>query len=247
MQFLKNIHSVVNYALSLLQLVQNREVGWRTLNRKTGKYEREQQPLLKKLKLLLLFNPITEWIDRTHLLRLWIYEKTIAAGRREASKASSHQIKAFVDFYHINMEEFQPSKLSEYSTFDDFFVRQHAVGSRPIFAESDPSKAVVVADSRVVVYPSVSQAQALWIKGKNFTIGNLILDFERAMVWAEGGVASFRLSPQDCPETKCPETRNERKGQPTSARGQGVRKCGVSHREISSPSLGLIGYCIRPN
>merc|ERR1712098_1019951 len=114
MQLLKNIHSIIDYALALLKLVQNREVGWRTLNRKTGKYEREQQPLFKKLKLLLLFNPITEWIDRTHLLRLWIHEKTIAAGQKEASKASAHQIKGFVDFYHINMEGFQPSNLSEF-------------------------------------------------------------------------------------------------------------------------------------
>ncbi|KAH7350565.1 phosphatidylserine decarboxylase-domain-containing protein [Rhexocercosporidium sp. MPI-PUGE-AT-0058] len=197
MQILKYIHSVIDYALALLKLVQNREVGWQTLERKTGKYQREQQPLLKKLKLLLLFNPFTEWIDQTHLLRLWIHKKTIAAGQKEASKASSNQIKAFADFYHINMEEFWPSKLEEYSTFDDFFIRQHAVGSRPIFAENDPSKAVVVADSRVVVYPSVSQAQALWIKGKNFTIGNLILDHEQAKVWTDGSVASFRLSPQD--------------------------------------------------
>jgi phosphatidylserine decarboxylase len=118
-------------------------------------------------------------------------------GQREASKASSYQIKTFVDFYQINMEEFQPSELNEYATFEDFFVRQHAIGSRPVFAESDPTKAVVVADSRVVVYPSVSQAQALWIKGKNFTIENLILDPQRAKDWAGGGVASFRLSPQD--------------------------------------------------
>lgn len=137
-------------------------------------------------------------MDRSNaFLRLWIHEKIIVAGQREASKASSYQIKTFVDFYQINMEEFQPSDLNEYATFEDFFVRQHAVGSCPIFAESDPTKAVVVADSRVVVYPSVSQAQALWIKGKNFTIENLILDPQRARVWADGGVASFRLSPQD--------------------------------------------------
>ena len=44
---------------------------------------------------------------------------------------------------------------------------------------------------------TVSQLQALWIKGNNFTIRNLILDAERAKLWADGGVASFRLSPQD--------------------------------------------------
>jgi phosphatidylserine decarboxylase len=118
-------------------------------------------------------------------------------GQKEASKGSSHQIKSFVDFYHINMEDFHPSQLNEYATFKDFFVRQHAAGSRPIYAESDPTKAVVVADCRIVVYPSVSQAQALWIKGKHFTISNLILDSERARVWSDGAIASFRLSPQD--------------------------------------------------
>merc|ERR1712169_142976 len=98
MQLLKNIHSIIDYALALLKLVQNREVGWRTLNRKTGKYEREQQPLFKKLKLLLLFNPITEWIDRTHLLRLWIHEKTIAAGQKglQSLCASDQGLRRFL-------------------------------------------------------------------------------------------------------------------------------------------------------
>jgi phosphatidylserine decarboxylase len=95
------------------------------------------------------------------------------------------------------MEEFEPSDLDAYNTFEDFFVHRHAVGSRPIFAEEDMTKAVVVADSRVVVYSSVSQAKALWIKGKNFTMESLILDLERAKFWTDGGVASFRLSPQD--------------------------------------------------
>src|SRR5690242_17001385 len=60
MQLLNYIHRTLDYALALVKLVRNREVGWQTLNRKTGKYEREQQPILKKLKLLLLFNPLTE-------------------------------------------------------------------------------------------------------------------------------------------------------------------------------------------
>jgi len=197
MRLLVYIHRTLDYALALVKLVQNRQVGWRTLNRKTGKYEREQQPILKKLKLLLLFNPLTEWIDQTHLLRLWIHEKTVKAGQKEASTLSSNQIQAFIDFYHIDMEEFEPADPSAYATFEDFFVRHHAPRSRPIYQENNTAKAVVVADSRVVVYPSVSQTKALWIKGKNFTIENLILDAKRASVWTDGAVASFRLSPQD--------------------------------------------------
>jgi len=95
------------------------------------------------------------------------------------------------------MEGFEPSDPRAYASFEDFFVRRHAPGSRPIFGGNDATKAVVVADSRVVVYPSVSKTKALWIKGKNFTIENLILDPERASVWSDGAIASFRLSPQD--------------------------------------------------
>lgn len=34
-----------------------------TKNRKTGEMMREQQPLMKKIQLLLLFNPVTEWVS----------------------------------------------------------------------------------------------------------------------------------------------------------------------------------------
>jgi phosphatidylserine decarboxylase len=95
------------------------------------------------------------------------------------------------------MEDFEPSDPHAYATFEDFFVRQHTPTSRPIFEPKDNTKAIVVADSRVVVYPTVSQTKAMWIKGKTFTIANLICDQERASVWSDGAVASFRLSPQD--------------------------------------------------
>jgi len=191
------IHSIIDRALSLLKLVQNREIGWQTVNRKSGAYRREQQPILKKLKLLFLFSPLMEWIDRTHLLRLWIHSKTLEAGKREASKASAKQIRSFVDFYDIDMNDFEPSSLKDYETFDDFFVRQHASGSRPIYDADDGSKAIIVADSRVVVYPTLHETKKLWIKGKHFSIEELVLNKERAKAWNNCSIASFRLSPQD--------------------------------------------------
>ena len=74
---------------------------------------------------------------------------------------SSNKIQAFIDFYHIDMKDFEPPDSSAYATFEDFFVRHHAPRSRPIYEEDNMAKAVVVADSRVVVYPSVSQTKAL--------------------------------------------------------------------------------------
>jgi phosphatidylserine decarboxylase len=120
-----------------------------------------------------------------------------STGKEEGTKASASQIASFIDFYHINMADFTPSDIKAYSTFEDFFVRKHTPSSRPVYAVSDPTSAVCVADSRLVVYPTVAQTRALWIKGKNFTMSNLIQDSHHAQPWDNGAVASFRLSPQD--------------------------------------------------
>jgi phosphatidylserine decarboxylase len=133
----------------------------------------------------------------TPLEKFIFNQLTQTPGKDEGTKASASQIASFVDFYKINMADFSPSDINAYRTFEDFFVRKHTPSSRPIYAASDPTSAVCVADSRLVVYPTVSQARALWIKGKNFTIANLIQDSHRAQAWNDGAVASFRLSPQD--------------------------------------------------
>lgn len=209
------LHQLLDAALSFVKLLQNREVGWLTIDRRTGALKREQQPLLKKIKLLLLFNPLTEWIDRTHLFRLHTHESNWIAGRldngsiyslpnadddaeREEVTPQSHkQIKGFIDFYNINMAHFIPSDPEQYTTFQSFFVRRHAQGARPIYEPNDPTKAVISSDSRVVVFPTVEKTRKLWVKGNQFTIGNLIQDDDRAKAWDNGAIVCFRLSPQD--------------------------------------------------
>lgn len=74
------LHSLVDYVMTWYHLVETRQIGWQTMDRRTGKMVREQQPIFKKLKLLILFNPLMDWLDRTHLMRLWIHEKTVRAG-----------------------------------------------------------------------------------------------------------------------------------------------------------------------
>lgn len=95
------------------------------------------------------------------------------------------------------MGEFEPSDTERYSNFEDFFVRAHKSGSRPICAPEDPLRAVAVADSRLVVYESVHESKKVWIKGSDFSITNLVMDTQLGSQFANGAVASFRLSPQD--------------------------------------------------
>jgi phosphatidylserine decarboxylase precursor len=118
-------------------------------------------------------------------------------GKEEAQPASKKQIRGFVETYHINMNDFEPSDISKYNTFAEFFTRHHAPGSRPIHAPDDNAEAVVVADSRVVVYESVEETKRLWIKGNDFSITHLVMDTQLGKHFGDAAIASFRLSPQD--------------------------------------------------
>lgn len=158
---------------------------------------REQQPLGKKLKLLLLFNPLTTWLDTTHAMRLYMHNSAIKEGKKEATPGSAKRIREFISSYHINMDDFEPSDPSAYETFEDFFIRHHKPGSRPIHEQNDPKSAVVVADSRLVVYGEVAESRKIWIKGVDFSITNLVMDRHLGPQFKDGSVASFRLSPQD--------------------------------------------------
>ncbi|KAI0451522.1 phosphatidylserine decarboxylase-domain-containing protein [Xylaria acuta] len=113
------IHRVINYLLS-----------WAF---STGDFMHEQQPLKKKLKLLLLFNPITEWIDRTHAMRLYIHRESLKAGQEESEYSSKAQTRGFVDAYGINMKDFD--------AYDSFRRLLHAADtrkeSRPIHKPED--------------------------------------------------------------------------------------------------------------
>ncbi|UKZ84967.1 uncharacterized protein TrAFT101_000847 [Trichoderma asperellum] len=130
-------------------------------------------------------------------MRLYLHEKSEHEGREERAPASRRRIKSFVDAYGIDMREFEPSDTDSYNTFEAFFTRKHKSGSRPICDVNDPSHAVVVADSRVVVYDCLADTKTLWIKGKNFSIANLVMDIGLGENFNDAAIASFRLSPQD--------------------------------------------------
>lgn len=53
------------------------------------------------------------------------------------------------------------------------------------------------ADSRLNVFTSIDAATELWIKGKNFTLANLLQDDALAQELEGGSIAIFRLAPQD--------------------------------------------------
>lgn len=197
MFLLATLHSLLDTLLSYFGILQTRQLGWHTIDRKTGQLKREQESLWKKIRLLVLFNPLTEWLDKTHWMRSQLHKKNIAAGNKEGAPSSHRDIQSFIDFYKIDMSLFSPSDPKEYGSMKDFFIRKFAVHARPIDEPSNTKKAMTPADARLAVFPSVSETKALWIKGNQFTIGNLLQDDQLARRWRDGAVASLHLSPQD--------------------------------------------------
>ena len=53
------------------------------------------------------------------------------------SRQSQKRIADFVQFFQINMEEFDPPHIADYPTFQEFFIRKHAPNSRPISDMND--------------------------------------------------------------------------------------------------------------
>jgi hypothetical protein len=94
------VRNIIALCSSLLLAIWHREVGWPTIDRRTRRFKREQQPLLKKFKLLVLFNAITEWIDTTHLVRLWTHEKSLSAGMSPFGNAADFSAKSHFPNLH---------------------------------------------------------------------------------------------------------------------------------------------------
>jgi phosphatidylserine decarboxylase len=130
-------------------------------------------------------------------MRLYIHRKSAQEGVKEASPKSKDQIKSFVEFFKINMHDFEPSDINAYQNFEDFFVRKHKPEARPIHEPENNDMAIVVADSRLVVYDTVGEARSLWIKGADFSMSSLVMDNVLGGEFKDAAVASFELSPQD--------------------------------------------------
>ncbi|KAL7940196.1 hypothetical protein V8C42DRAFT_338291 [Trichoderma barbatum] len=82
---------------------------------------------MEEIEAITTLQPITEWLDTTHAMRLYMYEESQREGTLQRTRASRRRIRTFVDAYGINMEDFEPSEIDHYGTFEDFFTRAYKV------------------------------------------------------------------------------------------------------------------------
>lgn len=89
--------------------------------------------------------------------------------------------------------------VSDFKNFNEFFYRALKPEARPCSAPDNPNIITSPADCRSVVFNTISVAQSIWIKGREFTIERLLGNAypEDAKRYQNGALGIFRLAPQD--------------------------------------------------
>ncbi len=104
---------------------------------------------------------------------------------------SKRQIKPFVKKFLVNLNE---ADCSDYSSFNDFFIRKLKEGVRPISKDL----AIAPADGRYLVFDNISLHQEIFVKGKKLSIAKLLGEDEKAASrYVGGSLMMARLAPPD--------------------------------------------------
>lgn len=154
-----------------------------------------------KLKENVAGESFLQWSCRTFLGRTFMEvigsRKLLSTlmGFYQNSALSKNQIHKFVETMEINLDEAERSQASDYKSFNDFFSRKLRPGVRTM----DANDTVVVspADGRVLAYQNLEEYQMLQIKGKPFSIKELLADSSTATLFKNGCCVVVRLNPSD--------------------------------------------------
>jgi len=168
------------------------DFGVYVMNRTSRQRYYESSPFPVRFGMKLLFNT---WLIYSPFIHLHLAIQTRNMGQEKDSPASASEIQGFVKEYQVDVSQLAKPDLTEYKTFNEFFSRPLAVGARPV--DPNPSSLVSATDCRLTVFPTITQATQVWIKGRDFTIASLLGDTQLASHFANGSIAIFRLAPQD--------------------------------------------------
>lgn len=160
------------------------------INRDTDKLETEKVPGEKFLKFL-YYNPFgklsLEAIVKRKFLSKWY-------GKKMDSPKSCEMIENFARENGINLEEAQ-KKLSEYTSFNDFFIRKLKAGARKI--DFEENTLVSPADGKIMVIENIHDSSKFFLKGEEFTLAEFFKNEELAEKYKGGIMVIVRLAPVD--------------------------------------------------
>lgn len=115
-------------------------------------------------------------------------------GYLQKSRISRVKVKPFIKNFEVDPSEFL-DPVDSFGSFNDFFIRKLKPECRPISPEKDI--AILPADARYLVFPSLDKADGFWVKGKKFSLRELLQNDALAAHYATGAMAMARLCPID--------------------------------------------------
>jgi phosphatidylserine decarboxylase len=115
-------------------------------------------------------------------------------GLLQKSRFSKKKVLPFIQEFQVDPSEFLKDPAS-YSSFNDFFIRKLKPGARPIAQGGDV--AILPADGRYLVYPNIAKVDGFLVKGKKFSLQELLGRKDLASLYEEGAMVIARLCPTD--------------------------------------------------
>ncbi|MDR0742544.1 MAG: archaetidylserine decarboxylase [Puniceicoccales bacterium] len=119
---------------------------------------------------------------------------SVLFGKFASSQASRRKIEPFIERYNLKSDSFE-RKISEFTSFNDFFIRKLKPSARPISPKSDIITAPV--DGRHLAYVNMKNLSPFFVKGEQLSIEDLIVDKATAKKFTNGSVLISRLAPID--------------------------------------------------
>jgi phosphatidylserine decarboxylase len=114
----------------------------------------------------------------------------------EFEKENPKMIQFFIKTYNIKVKEAE-YPLSHYKTLQDFFQRKLKANIHKIASQKNEKIFVSPVDCRILVFDNINIVKYIWIKGKYFSIENLLCSKKKAKSFENCSIVLCRLAPQD--------------------------------------------------
>ncbi|QRV91647.1 phosphatidylserine decarboxylase family protein [Ceratobasidium sp. AG-Ba] len=158
-------------------LFASEHMGNYVINRATGEKFFEDMPIYVRIGMHLLFN------------QSYISTQQTLLGEKRIDNLLQEQ----------SVRQGQIYDRADPETFNEFFARKLKPEARSIAAPGDPHIITSLADCRLTVWNNIATATKIWVKGKHFTIPELLGDTSLAesKFGTNPSLAIFRLAPAD--------------------------------------------------
>lgn len=115
-------------------------------------------------------------------------------GKQMDTPKSCAKIRDFVDSLHIDMAE-STRPIEDFTSFNDFFIRELKPGTRPIAPESNALASP--ADGKVLAFEGITGLDTFFVKGQQFSLSRFLQTPALSDTFAGGTLLIFRLAPVD--------------------------------------------------